>query len=183
MWPLRTTAATVILPITAVTVPSAWRQHRRASCVPAVGSTPWSKDRENGGFPRLSEAVVSRSRAGEPSTSHDTPPGDHLERPIPQAPAPGNLASGSAVRPSPAGEPPARGFRRGDTGSAVNVLLGLRSHGPLDNRLSRRPPGQVHRPALCLRSLEVSGALREAVGDRWRLEDLDDLVDFNDREL
>ena len=43
MRPLKTTAAAVILAITAVTVPSAWEQHRCASCVPAAGSTPWSK--------------------------------------------------------------------------------------------------------------------------------------------
>ena len=106
MRPLKTTAAAVILAITAVTVPFAWEQHRRASCVPAAGVHALVQDRENGGSPHPTEASVSRPRAGEPSTSRDTPPGDHLERLIPQAPAPGNLVSGSAVRPSPAGEPP-----------------------------------------------------------------------------
>ena len=165
MRPLKTTAAAVILPITAVTVPSAWEQHRRASCVPAAGVHALVQDRENGGSLHPTEASVSRPRAGEPSTSRDTPPGDHLERLIPQAPAPGNLVSGSAVRPSPAGEPrsrlPPRRCR-----FCCQRALGLRSHGPPEGRLSRRPPGQVHRPALCLRSLEVGGALHEAVGDR-----------------
>ena len=118
MRPLKTTAAAVVLAITAVTVPSAWEQHRRASCVPAAGVHALVQDRENGGSPHPTEASVSRPRAGEPSTSRDTPPGDHLERLIPQAPAPGNLVSGSAVRPSPAGEPPLEA-----SAEAIPVLL------------------------------------------------------------
>lgn len=154
MRPLRTTAATVILAITAVTVPSAWQQHRRASCVPAVGVYASVQDRENGGSPRPSEAVVSRSRAGEPSTSRDTPPGDHMERLIPQAPAPGDLASGSAVRPSPAGEPPLEA-----SAEAIPVLLST-SFGlaePWSSGWQVVTSPARHRPALCLRSWKSAG--------------------------